>query len=543
MVTTGTAGSITTSSAALSGGSVNAESGSVTSIQFCYSTTSLTNCTGGTVSTVAGSNPTATGSGNTAETATLSSLSPGTTYYVNLEGISGGVTYYGTPTSFTTAAVPTVTNGSAGSITASGATLSGGSVNANNDPNTHAIAYCYSTTSLTNCTGGTVTTVAGSNPTASGSSATAESATLSGLAPNTKYYFNLEATNSAGTVTFGTVANFTTLNAPVVTSGTAGSITTSSAALSGGSVNAESGSVTSIQFCYSTTSLTNCTGGTVSTVAGSNPTATGSGNTAETATLSSLSPGTTYYVNLEGISGGVTYYGTPTSFTTTSAASAITIGSPTTFASNASTDTTGSFTAPANTLVVIVVTIGDNATQTCPAVTATNSSLTSITSVANEVNFASTGGNHDGECLYSAKGGGTSGTVSATWSNGPRSAAIQMIDIPDASATVAGDNGTNANNGNSPQSPTVTLATGVTAGDYEVYVGDATINASTLPTWSTSAPSGFARISTQSESDSTDGLYWNSAMYYGPAATTVTGSVTDSTNPIYWGVVGIEIHP
>ncbi len=47
VVTTGTAGSITTSSAALSGGSVNAESGSVTSIQFCYSTTSLTNCTGG----------------------------------------------------------------------------------------------------------------------------------------------------------------------------------------------------------------------------------------------------------------------------------------------------------------------------------------------------------------------------------------------------------------------------------------------------------------------------------------------------------------
>ncbi len=165
----------------------------------------------------------------------MSSLSPGTTYYVNLEGISGGVTYYGTPTSFTTAAVPTVTNGSAGSITASGATLSGGSVNANNDPNTHAIAYCYSTTSLTELVHrGDVTTVAGSNPTASGSSATAESATLSGLAANTKYYFNLEATNSAGTVTFGTVANFTTLLAPVVTTGTAGSITTSSAALRAG---------------------------------------------------------------------------------------------------------------------------------------------------------------------------------------------------------------------------------------------------------------------------------------------------------------------
>ena len=75
--------------------SFNAESGSVTSIQFCYSTSSLTNCTGGTVLTVAGSNTTASGSSNTAETASLSSLSAGTTYYVNLEGLSGGVTYYG----------------------------------------------------------------------------------------------------------------------------------------------------------------------------------------------------------------------------------------------------------------------------------------------------------------------------------------------------------------------------------------------------------------------------------------------------------------
>ena len=318
VVTTGTAGSITTSGAALSGGSVNAESGSVTSIQFCYSTTSLTNCTGGTVSTVAGSNPTASGSGNTAETATLSGLSAGTTYFVNLEGTSGGVTYYGTPTSFTTAAVPTVTNGYGQLDHRQRRHALGWDRQRQQRPQhpRHRVLLLDDLARRNSCTGGTVATVAGSNPTASGSGSTAESATLSGLAANTKYYFNLEATNSAGTVTFGTVGNFTTLLAPVVTTGTAGSITTSGATLSGGSVNAESGSVTSIQFCYSTTSLTNCTGGTVSTVAGSNPTASGSGNTAETATLSGLSAGTTYFVNLEGTSGGVTYYGTPTSFTT-----------------------------------------------------------------------------------------------------------------------------------------------------------------------------------------------------------------------------------
>ena len=98
--------------------------------------------------------------------------------------------------------------------------------------------------------------------------------------------------------------------------------------------------MTSIQFCYSTSSLTNCTGGTVSTVAGSNPTASGSGSTAETATLSSLSAGTTYYVNLEGTSGGVTYYGTPTSFTTYAANGSGTIAvSPTTEVAGSTSDT------------------------------------------------------------------------------------------------------------------------------------------------------------------------------------------------------------
>ena len=231
------------------------------------------------------------------------------------------------------------------------------------------------------------------------------------------------------------------------------------------------------------------------------------------------------------------------SFSVGSGATGITIASPNTFASNSSSYTTGSFTATANTLVLVVVTFADAQSQSCPTVSTTPSSaLTSITSVANESNFASTSGDY-GVCAYWAKGGGTSGTVKVAWSGGVDSAAVQMIDIPDTSATVVGDNGVNKNSGSSPQSPAVTLSPAATSGDYEVYVGDATIDASTLPTWSTNAPSGFTQVSTQSESTSTYSLYWNSAVYYGPAATTVTGSVTDTTGTIRWGALGIEIHP
>ncbi len=542
VVTTGTAGSITTSGAALSGGSVNAESGSVTSIQFCYSTTSLTNCTGGTVSTVAGSNPTANGSSSTAETATLSSLSAGTTYYVNLEGTSAGVTYYGTPTSFTTAAVPTVTNGSAGSITASGATLSGGSVNANNDPNTHTIEYCYSTTSLNpgSCTGGTVSTVAGSNPTASGSSNTAESATLSGLAANTKYYFNLEATNSAGTVTYGTVGNFTTLNAPVVTTGTAGSITTSGAALSGGSVNAESGSVTSIQFCYSTTSLTNCTGGTVSTVAGSNPTANGSSSTAETATLSSLSAGTTYYVNLEGTSAGVTYYGTPTSFTTSATLGATQImAASNAETNNASSVTSNTFATAANgsTVLILVSYYNGGSSKTCNSIanhTGTPLTITTTTPIVSNDEWNSSSGNDYGMCAFKAKGTSTSGTVTVTMSTGTDDVAIQVIEITGDNNAAIGINGTGSGTGNSPS---FTLSGTQTSGSSEILFGDET--AGTLRNWAATASPGFSQTGT---TQTVSGVF-NAAVYFGPTHTPATGTLTGSGGTAAWGTTGIEIKP
>ena len=124
--------------------------------------------------------------------------------------------------------------------------------------------------------------------TATGTSSTSESAALSGLAPGTEYFFQIEATNSAGT-TYGSVLNFTTpAAAPTATTNAATSVSGTGATLNG-SVNAE-GASTTVTYCYSTSSLTSCVGGTVTTVNGSTTPVTGTTNTAETAALTGLDP-------------------------------------------------------------------------------------------------------------------------------------------------------------------------------------------------------------------------------------------------------------
>jgi len=111
--------------------------------------------------------------------------------------------------SFTTLAtvpLPTVTTGAATSVTSSSATLSG---TANpNGASTNAI-FRY----------GTSSTLSGATSTASqnigaGGTAVNVSAGISGLTANTKYYYQIQATNSAGTAS-GAINSFTT--SPVTT--------------------------------------------------------------------------------------------------------------------------------------------------------------------------------------------------------------------------------------------------------------------------------------------------------------------------------------
>ncbi|MFZ0251915.1 MAG: hypothetical protein WAL61_18375 [Acidimicrobiales bacterium] len=239
---------------------------------------------------------------------------------------------------FTFYVAPAITTSAATNVSTTTATANG-SVNPQGDTDT--VQFCYSATvsavTSSSC-GGTL--VAASTSPASGSSAVSESAALSGLTPGTKYYYDLVVTSSGGTVYYGaTVQNFTVHAAPTVTTGAASSVSTTTATLNG-TVNAQSDTDT-VSFCYSTIQSQVTTCGAGSTVVVASPaTASGSSSTSETAALTGLTAGTTYYYNLEAISsGGTAYFGTSTSLTTIAASGAGTMTvSPTSVTSGSTTN-------------------------------------------------------------------------------------------------------------------------------------------------------------------------------------------------------------
>jgi len=199
--TTGAASSITATTATVAA-SVN-PNGADTHTVFAY----------GTSSTLAGATKTASldvGSGTSAVgvSVPLSGLTAGTTYYYEIQATNSAGTTNGSINSFTTSIVvtkPTATTGGASSITATTATIAG-SVNPNG-ADTH-IVFAY----------GTSSTLAGATKTASvdigsGTLAVGISVPLTGLATGTRYYYEVQATNSAGS-TNGAISSFITSAAP-----------------------------------------------------------------------------------------------------------------------------------------------------------------------------------------------------------------------------------------------------------------------------------------------------------------------------------------
>jgi hypothetical protein len=229
----------------------------------------------------------------------------------------------GTNTVTVTTAAPTVTTGVASAVTSSTATL-GGTVNPNG-ADTHAWFLW-----------GTSSTLSGAAQTASqdlgsGTSSTPLSANLTGLTPNTKYYFEAVAQNGASTA-YGGIVSFTTNTAPTptVTTGTASAVTSSTATL-GGTVN-PNGYDTHAWFLY----------GTSSTLSGATQTSSqdlGSGTTATalTAPLTGLSANTTYYFEAVAQNSGGTVYGSIVSFTTSAVAPTVTTGTASAVTSSSAT--------------------------------------------------------------------------------------------------------------------------------------------------------------------------------------------------------------
>jgi phosphodiesterase/alkaline phosphatase D-like protein len=264
----------------------------------------------GTSSTLAGAKKTTSvdvGSGTTAVGASvhLTGLTAGTKYYYQVQATNSAGTTSGAIKNFTTGAAkkPTATTGAASSITATTATIAG-SVTPNG-ADTHVV-FAY----------GTSSTLAGAKKTTSvdvgsGTTAVGASVHLTGLTAGTKYYYQVQATNSAGT-TSGAIKNFTTGAAkkPTATTGAASSITATTATIAG-SVT-PNGADTHVVFAY----------GTSSALAGAKKTTSvdvGSGTTAGVVSvhLTGLTAGTKYYYQVQATNSAGTTSGAINSFTST----------------------------------------------------------------------------------------------------------------------------------------------------------------------------------------------------------------------------------
>jgi hypothetical protein len=278
---------------------------------FCYATVAAA---GSTLSNCASATP-VTGSTSSATTSTaifsnLSGLAPGTQYVYQLKATYGSTSIYTGSSTFTTTSPFTVSTSSATSITSGGASLSSTLAVSNGTSTTYKL--CYSTSSsLNSCASATVASTGSTT-----SSSKTVSATLTGLASGTKYYYILEGTQGS-TVIATTAKSFTTTAINFTVNATAATNVTSSAAALNGNIAVANSAATTWQFCYkAASSLTSCTGATMVGTAGSS---TASATTTVTANLTGLAMSTQYTYLLQGTQSGVVVSSTSQSFTTQAA--------------------------------------------------------------------------------------------------------------------------------------------------------------------------------------------------------------------------------
>jgi hypothetical protein len=179
------------------------------------------------------------------------------------------------------ASAPTVTSGSAGSITTSGATISGNNVTDDGGATVTERGVAYATTTSPD-TGDTTVTSAGTTG--------SYDVDLSGLSAGTLYYARAYAINSEGT-SYGSQISFTTVPAAPATP-TAASVTTTGFTVNWSAVTG----ATSYRLDVATDS------GFTAFVNGYNNLSVSGTSHA----VSGLSPGTTYYVRLRAVSAGGT---------------------------------------------------------------------------------------------------------------------------------------------------------------------------------------------------------------------------------------------
>ncbi len=300
-VTTGNASSVGQTSATLNG-TVD-PNGQSTQYHFEYGTT--TGYGSSTATTGAGS-----GSAGVPVSANVSGLAAGTTYHFRLVATNAAGTSFGGDNTFTTRTPPPSLPPSASTEPADGIGEAVATLHATINPNGQATGYHFD---LGTSPGVYTRSVPTSDATiGSGSSGVPVSQVVSGLSPNTTYYFRVAAQNGSGPGTgselsFKTAPPSPAADPPVVTTGGATLVSQSSATVNG-TVN-PNGQATTWRFQYGRTTSYGSQTSLVSA-------GFGNGSLPASASLQFLAPGTTYHYRLVATNGAGTGAGVDRTFTT-----------------------------------------------------------------------------------------------------------------------------------------------------------------------------------------------------------------------------------
>ncbi len=275
---------------------VNPNAGEVSECKLEYGTTSSYG------SSAPCTPPPGSGTGPVAVSASLAGLGPNTTYHFRISATNAGGTSTGPDETFQTSVnAPAVAGQPAAAVTQTTASLS-----ATVNPNGGEVSECALEYGTTSSYGSSAPCTP---PPGSGSSPVAVSASLTALTANTTYHFRISATNGGGTSTGPDETFSTPVNRPEVASEKASSVTQTAATINA-TVNPNSGEVSECKLEYGTTSAygssASCTPSPRS----------GSGPVAVSASLTGLSPNTTYHFRISATNAGGTSSGQDETFKT-----------------------------------------------------------------------------------------------------------------------------------------------------------------------------------------------------------------------------------
>jgi len=230
----------------------------------------------------------------------MTGLAPGTQYYVRAYATnSKGTSYNNYDIIFKTHSLPVVTTSTVSDVTETSA-ISGGEVTDDGGVEVISRGVCWSTT--------TNPTIDLTTKTSDGVGEGTFTSLITGLTQGEEYYLKAYATNQYGT-SYGTETSFTTLyTIPTAITGSATSITATSATLTG-TVNAN-GNSTTVTFEYGLTTEYGLEANAIQ-----NP-VTGSVSTSISANIIGLTASTTYHYRVKAVSTGGTTYGDDKEFNT-----------------------------------------------------------------------------------------------------------------------------------------------------------------------------------------------------------------------------------